>query len=357
MTIRTSERGWILETAHTGYALGVSPQGLLVNRYWGARLPYAEDYPAAVDANDWASFSGSAHLSAEEYPGYGGTKYIEPCLKVTFADGVRDVVLRFDSAEVREGETPELDIHLKDAYYPLSVTLHYRVHPQYDLIERWTTLVNTGDSLITLERVWSAQWHLPRGDAYRMAHLTGRWVDEMHIRREALVQGVKVLESRRLTTSHHNNPWFAVDRGTATEQSGEVWFGALAWSGNWKLAAEVTDFQSTRINLGINDWDFAWHLQPGDNFSTQPATVCTTSSAIRCCPIKTRSIRCCTTRGKPLPLMSIRNRKPAWLILPPRWALNCLLWMMAGSTIATWIMLVWAIGGLTLKSSPTDSVH
>ena len=66
----------------------------------------------------------------------------------------------------------------------------------------------------------------------------------MHLRREPLLPGIKVLESRRLTTSHHHNPWFAVDRGSADEDSGEVWFGVLAWSGNWKLAAEVTDFGS-----------------------------------------------------------------------------------------------------------------
>ena len=41
----------------------------------------------------------------EEYPAYAGTKYTEPCLKTTFADGVRDTVLRFAGAEVVEGDT------------------------------------------------------------------------------------------------------------------------------------------------------------------------------------------------------------------------------------------------------------
>jgi alpha-galactosidase len=122
-----------------------------------------------------------------------------------------------------------------------------------------------------IERVFSAEWHLPPGDTYRLTHLTGRWLDEMHIRREPLVQGIKVLESRRLTTSHHNNPWFAIDTGSADENQGDVWFGVLAWRGNWKLAAEVTDMQSTRVNLGLNDWDFAWRLQPGETFTTPSA--------------------------------------------------------------------------------------
>ncbi len=70
---------------------------------------------------------------------------------------------------------------------------------------------------------------------YRLTHVNGRWLDEIHLRHEPLLPGIKVLESRRLTTSHHHNPWFALDRNNADEQSGEVWFGVLAWSGNWRI--------------------------------------------------------------------------------------------------------------------------
>ncbi|HEX2906658.1 MAG TPA: alpha-galactosidase [Phototrophicaceae bacterium] len=265
MPITTRSNFWILETHSTAYALGINWTGTPVHAYWGARLPYAEDYPAAPAKAGWASFSDAAHLTPEEYPGYAGMKFIEPCLKVTFADGVRDVVLTYDKADI-QGE--ELTIHLLDAHYKLRVEVHYRVHADYDLIERWAIIRNEGAQPVKLERVWSAQWHLPVGDQYRLTHLTGRWADETHLRREPLVQGVKVLESRRLTTSHHHNPWFAVDSGSADEEHGDVWFGLLQWSGNWKIAAEVTDFQSTRVNIGLNDWDFAWELLPGEQFVT-----------------------------------------------------------------------------------------
>ncbi len=265
MAIQSTGNGWIFETRSTGYAIGFNKAGLLVHRYWGMRLPAPSDYPPAVDPLSWASFNNPEQLTPEEYPGHGGAKFIDPCLKVTFADGVRDVVLRFDRAEVLPAGD-QLDIGLCDAHYPLRLTLHYRVHEDYDLIERWASLTNEGVEAITIERIFSAEWHLPPGSAYRLTHLTGRWLDEMHIHHEPLVQGIKVLESRRITTSHHHNPWFAVDRGTADEDQGEVWFGLLAWSGNWKIAAEVTDFESTRVNIGLNDWDFAWRLQPGETF-------------------------------------------------------------------------------------------
>ena len=271
MTIFALEQGWVLETKSAAYSFGLNKAGLLAHTYWGKKLPYPEDYPQPIDSEGWASFNGAAHLTPEEYPAYAGTSYIDPCLKATFADGVRDVVLRFESAEIREGNTPELAVHLADAYYPFKVTLHYRVHAAHDLIERWATVSNHGDTPITLERVWSAQWHLPSGDDYHLTHVTGRWLDEMHLRREPLGHGIKILESRRLTTSHHHNPWFALDHGQTNEDTGEVWFGILAWSGNWKLSAEVTDFQSTRVSLGLNDWDFAWTLNPGETLTTPPS--------------------------------------------------------------------------------------
>ncbi len=267
MTVQSSDSGWVLETRSTGYALGLNAAGLLTHRYWGMRLPKLSDYPPAVNPRGWASFNSPDQLTPEEYPGYGGMKYIDPCLKVTFPEGVRDVALCFSQASITE-EGRRLDVELCDAHYALRVTLHYRTHDAYDLIERWVSIVNADQQPVTLERVFSAQWHLPAGDDYRLTHLTGRWLDEMHIRREPLVQGIKVLESRRITTSHHNNPWFAIDRGNADEGQGEVWFGVLSWSGNWKLAAEVTDFNATQVNLGLNDWDFAWKLDPGESFST-----------------------------------------------------------------------------------------
>lgn len=267
MPIHTSQNFWILETDHTAYALGLDSEGRLVNLYWGERLPRVSDYPKESFPLNWASFSGAGQNAREEFPAETGLKYIEPCFKAVYPDGVRDSVLCFDKAEVT-GDS--LHIHLLDAIEPLRIVLHYCVHEPYDLIERWAEVTNSGEKVITLERVLSAQWHLPRG-RYRLSHVYGRWADEWNLCREPITPGVKVLESRRITTSHIANPWFAVDAGSADEDQGEVWFGALAWSGNWKFIAELTEYSAARLSLGINDWDFAWQLNSGETFRTPPA--------------------------------------------------------------------------------------
>ncbi len=270
MPIHSSPTGWVLETRHTAYAFGLNSAGLLTHHYWGVRLPRLNDYPAPADPSGFASTDGFNHFVPEEFPGYAGTKYIDPCLKVTFADAVRDVVLGYVDFSVIDAAAPELAIRLKDVYYPLQVTLHYRVHEAYDLIERWVTLENLGSQPIQVERVFSAKWTLPPGDNYFITHHYGRHNNEFNLQREALTQGLKNYDSRRIIPSHRSTPWFAIDRA-ASEDAGDVWFGTLAWSGNFCVNAEVTEFASTRVSIGLNDWDFGWQLQPGQPLVTPAA--------------------------------------------------------------------------------------
>jgi alpha-galactosidase len=267
MAIFSTPTTWILETDRTAYVFGLNSQGLLIHLYWGAKLPRAEDYPLPSEFNGWSSFNSAADMLPEEFPAYGGNKFIEPCLKVSFADGVRDVVLVFSSSQI---ENNELQIVLKDAHYPFLVTLHYRLHAEFDLIERFVIVQNNDVTPVKLERIFSSQWHPSADRQYRLSHLAGAWFKETQLHREVLDSGTKILESRRMTSSHQNNPWFALDtvQNPATEESGEVWFGALAWSGNWKLTAESTIYGQTRLGIGLNDWDFALQLGAGESYIT-----------------------------------------------------------------------------------------
>jgi alpha-galactosidase len=271
MAINIIGQTWILETEHTGYVFGINPQGILAHGYWGKRLPNLTDYPSPPVMDKWASFNDAVHLTPEEYPTICGMKFTQPAIAMCFSDGVRDFRIKFESSEQISGDNPEICLNFCEEQYPVRLSLHYRLYEAEDLIERWVSVTNLGVEPIEVSRIFSACWNFPSGDHYRLSHLTGRWNDEMNLHRERLTPGVKVLESRRLTTSHHHNPWFAIDEGEATEDYGRVWFGALAWSGNWKIEAEVTDFNSTRIHMGINDWDFNWRMKRGEILTTPHA--------------------------------------------------------------------------------------
>jgi alpha-galactosidase len=277
---------FILTTDHTAYCLGIDPGGNVQHLYWGAKLPYVEDYPDCHEIgqtvgigknlenprnlslnNFYYPYEATKAVINEEYVGWGGLNFVESCLKVDFPDGVRDLVLKYHAHAFKSDN--EFVVTLKDSYYPLFVHLWYRIFPDVDILVRWAAIENRCEESVCLESVQSAVWHLPDNRAYRLSSLSGRWADEFNLNQSMLQQGKKVMESRRGITSHHETPWFALDpEGASSEQNGPVWFGTLAWSGNWKMVVERTSNQQTRVTAGINDFDFAWELNPGETFKT-----------------------------------------------------------------------------------------
>src|SRR4051812_15794266 len=200
---------WLLTAGQTSYAMGVSPKGELQNLYWGAPLWRIEDLPAASERRDLSSFDPHEMLQNEEYPGWGGPRFYEPALKITRADGNRDLVLRYQSHHIGEHQ---LDVVLKDIRDNMDVTLHYRVFPQ-GVLARWSTIRNGTDQAVTVESAQSASWYLPPGSGYQLSYLSGRWAAETQLNHKPIHEGIKVLESRLGHTGHNLNPWFAVDRG------------------------------------------------------------------------------------------------------------------------------------------------
>jgi alpha-galactosidase len=110
-----------------------------------------------------------------------------------------------------------------------------------------------------------------------LSYLTGRWAGEWTLNQEPIHPGARVIESRRGSTGHQANPWFAISRDasqknagpiTAAEEYGEVWFGALAWSGSWRFTVEVNQLDFVRVTGGFNPFDFRYKLNPGEHLET-----------------------------------------------------------------------------------------
>lgn len=270
MIISKDRNCWIIEMAGSAYGFGVTDEGQVVHQYWGKRLPYAEDYPGIIAVRDADSFNMAENRRREEFPAMEGSRYFEPAIALVFADGVRDLRLRFESCVVDQTGMA-IQVKLVDRQYPVCVKLIYRAHSKYDLLERWVEVENHGDFPIEISRIFSADWQIPRLDDYWMSFFTGKWSDEFQNHRERITGGKKVLEGRRMTTGHDGNPWFAFYDGTASLETGRVWFGTLAWSGNWKTIAELTQNGFLQVLSGINDWDFVWQLGAGEKFGTPHA--------------------------------------------------------------------------------------
>jgi alpha-galactosidase len=258
-----SKKIWLLTNGQSSYAMGLAPDGRLEHLYFGGPLWRMEDLSAAKERRDISSFDPHEMLENEEFPGWGGTRFYEPAVKITRQNGDRDLVLHYVSHRM---QGMDLDIVMKDIRDPIEVTLHYHVYPQ--LMSRNATIRNQMSEPLTVESAQSATWYMPPGDGYRLSYLTGRWAAETQLNREPIHEGIKILESRTGHTGHNANPWFAIDTGDADEQHGRVWFGALGWSGNWRISVEQTSYRQVRVTGGFNTFDFAYPLKTGESLET-----------------------------------------------------------------------------------------
>jgi alpha-galactosidase len=244
------------------YVLGVNTSGELQSVYWGPAVREGDRFPRprplarAFEMTD----------TPQEFAGWGGGLLTEPSLKITFPDGNRDLVLHYVSHSIA-GNT--LTIHMRDISRAIDVELRYGIDPETGILARSAEIANNTQQPVTVVQAESGSWNLPPSRTYSLRYLTGRWAGEFQVEDRAIQPGSTVLESRRGMTGHQFSPWFAVAQNPqVTEQSGRVWFGALAWSGSWRITVEQDPLDQVRITGGYNPFDFSYPLRPGETLST-----------------------------------------------------------------------------------------
>jgi len=259
ITFDQETKRWFLETENMGYVFGLDDQGKIKNLYWGAKLPRFQDYPEVKDLIVMDRYTWNDEFSVR-----GEKNNVEHCLKVEYYDGVRDVVLNYKSFEVNGND---LVIKLSDDHYNLNVNLFYKLIEEYDIIERWIEIENNSNQEINVEDMKSASLYVENDEKAKLNYLAGMWGSEFHLRKEDINEGSKVLESKVGKTSAYLNPFFAIDY-SADEDHGKVYFGELAWSGNWKIVVQKRIYERIAIIGGINDWDFSYILEPSEKITT-----------------------------------------------------------------------------------------
>ena len=267
VSFNASTKVFRLDGGDVSYVFGVNARGELQQLYWGARLAATDSFEQAAPLPEWASFDSSYNNTPQEYAGWGAGLFAEPALKISFADGNRYLVLHYLR---HTASTNGFDVVLKDIAREIYVTLHYTIDPDTGILARSATLQNKDPQPVTVEQAAAAEWALPPAH-YTLSYLTGRWAGEWSLNQEAIHPGARVIESRRGSTGHQANPWFAITAGDPTEaqeEHGDVWFGALAWSGSWRITVEQDQLDSVRITGGFNPFDFGDVLHPGDSLET-----------------------------------------------------------------------------------------
>lgn len=262
---------FLLHTKSNSYAFGIDGQGLVRHLYWGKKIESVEDFEMPV-LTEVSTNDPVFEITKEEFPVYGSLRYKEHCLKATFADGTRETVYQYCGYEVVQTEDyEELVIKLKDAHYDFVMDLHYKIYEEYDLMERNVVVKNQTSQIIHIEKLHSAQFHIPY-EGLNFSNVHGHWGAEQQRFVQKVSNGKIVIENRRGISTHNHNPYFILDRD-ATQDYGDVYFGALRMSGNFSGVIEQTQYGETLAQIGLNSHDFMLELKPGEEFEA-PTVIC-----------------------------------------------------------------------------------
>jgi alpha-galactosidase len=283
-----------LKTKGTSYVIHLINRQYLQHVYWGKRVEnFGLDY---LDRYFFRPGSGKVFTKDEwtldtitrEYPSYGSSDLRSPAIQVQFEDGSTISELAYVSHRIFAGKAPleglpatyaekdseaqTLEITLKDPLSGLEAILSYTVFEDFDAMTRSVKLVNAGAQKLKILRVLSMNVDFFDSD-FEMLQLSGRWSSERQIVRRQLASGSQSIESRRGISSHQQNPFLALARPGSTEESGEIYSANFVYSGNFLANAEVDQNGCTRMQMGINPFDFTWVLGPGEAFQAPEAVM------------------------------------------------------------------------------------
>lgn len=291
-----------LSTENSTYLMGIYKRKLLVHLYYGKPIKSDVDIDHIISRTT-GSFSGISTLCEEgerysediiplEYPTYGSTDVRTPAFKVEYEDGSTITKLVYKAHRIYDGK-PELEglassyadskdgvktleIKLYDDLKKTGVLLSYTVFEKRNIIARSVKVINESDEKIVLTKVLSMNMDI-KGEKFDFIHLHGAWARERHIERRPIIHGGVYIDSKRGSSSHHHNPFFALASENTDESHGNVYGFAFVYSGNFVGGTELNSYGTTRTYMGINDINFRWNLGPDEAFQA-PEVVMTFSA-------------------------------------------------------------------------------
>ncbi|MDO3625014.1 alpha-galactosidase [Mucilaginibacter sp. BT774] len=266
-----------VETKDHALVLRVSNDKHLDMVYFGGRLADKNEYTTIAKTyrmDDKTDEYNSAYTPA------GSRNLLEPAIAVTHADGNKSLDLEYVDHKVTKvnDDVSLLTINLKDPVYDFQVTLNYQTYFDENVTEQWSVIKHHEKKDVVLNKYASANLYLQAG-SYWLRNYHGDWAKEMRPEEEQLMHGIKTLDSKLGSRADlFQPPVFMVSLNKpASEDEGEVLYGNVEWSGNYRIDLEVDPANNLRLIAGINNYAGDYTLKPGVEFTT-PKVVYTLSN-------------------------------------------------------------------------------
>ncbi|WP_244228773.1 alpha-galactosidase [Mucilaginibacter endophyticus] len=260
-----------VETQHNALVLQTDAEKHLNMVYLGAKLANAAEYSSIRKMYKQADDSG---VQNDVYTPSGSASLGEPAITVTHADGNKSLNLAYVSHTVSKvsDDVSLLVVTLKDPAYDFEVKLYYKTYFKEDVTEQWSVIKHNEKGVVTLNKYASANLNLKGNTTggFWLKQYHGNWAMEVQPEEARLTHGIKTIDSKLGTRANlYEHSMFAISMDKpATEDEGKVLYGAMEWSGNFRVDFELDVANNLKIIAGINNAASEYHLKPGVEFTT-----------------------------------------------------------------------------------------
>lgn len=247
-----------VSTDHTSLIYRVGGNGRLYQTYLGQKLKHPADFVNLPNLG-------------EAYIANGMEDYFDPAIRMLHNDGNPSLLLKYRSHETKQvrPDVTETVVLLQDDTYPVEVKLFFIAYAKEDIIKTYTEIVHHEKKPVTLYNYASSMLHLSAGN-YFLTEFAGDWAHEVNMTETPLAFGKKMIDTKLGSRANmFCSPFFLLSLDeTVRENSGDVLFGTIAWTGNFRFTFEVDQNNQLRIISGINPFASEYSLKPDELFRT-----------------------------------------------------------------------------------------
>lgn len=303
ITYNEQSREFHLYNNKISYLIKILANEQLGQLYFGKRIPNRENHDYLVE-NTYRpvtsyvfddDYSFSLGNVKQEYPAYGTTDQRRPALDIKQPNGSRITDFKYVSHKIyagkrkltglpatyveNESEATTLEINLYDELIQVTLCLQYTIFENSAAIARSVKFSNDSDQKYQLKTALSLNLDLPDAN-YEWLQFSGAWGRERHLHKTPLRPGIQAINSARGASSHMQNPFVILKRPFTTEEQGEALGVSFVYSSNFLAQAEVDEYSVTRLQIGIDPFQFSWCLKPNETFQTPEAILAYTSEGL-----------------------------------------------------------------------------
>lgn len=286
-----SEKSFFHIQGHSmSYIIQLRQGQLLHHAYWGKRLrkvsPALEDKApfrrASIIENKYPDDPKYTYEYYHyEFPSYGTSDFRIPAVEIEDCSSGNSITdFRYEGYHIyqgkkaipglpsthgREEDVTTLEIQLVDRTLSLRAVLYYHLFENLDIITRHVDIKNEGSGNVRLNTIMSSSVDFTDGN-FTMLSMHGTALREREPSFQQLKPGIVSVDSTRGISSHQSSPNVLFLREGADEDKGEVYSMSFVYSGNFTIRAEMDCYGSSRIQVGIQPFQFSWLLEPGEAF-------------------------------------------------------------------------------------------